>query len=121
MKLNKYLLIIPENHKPEPPQTTKAHWYHGTLNRDEALKTLRDYCQQHDLTDRATDGVFLVRYSERHRHPYVLTMLSANMPHNYIIRTEVRKPYLFDCLRLGSTTNVGARAAMSNFAPLWRK
>ncbi|XP_048488932.1 tyrosine-protein kinase HTK16 isoform X1 [Plutella xylostella] len=77
-----------KNYKPDQPTTTKSQWYHGTLNRDEALKTLEEYCRQHNITDRATDGVFLVRYSERHRHPYVLTMLSANTPYNFIIRSE---------------------------------
>ncbi|KAI8438748.1 hypothetical protein MSG28_011153 [Choristoneura fumiferana] len=55
-----------KNYTPEQPQTTKSDWYHGTLNRDEAVKILESYCKQHNLQDKASDGVFLVRYSERH-------------------------------------------------------
>ncbi|XP_046960107.1 tyrosine-protein kinase Shark isoform X2 [Vanessa cardui] len=77
-----------KNYKPEESNTSKSHWYHGTLNRDEAVKTLEEYCSQHNLQDKATDGVFLVRYSERHTGAYVLTMLSENTPYNFIIRKE---------------------------------
>ncbi|XP_026497829.2 tyrosine-protein kinase Shark isoform X2 [Vanessa tameamea] len=77
-----------KNYKPEESNTTKSHWYHGTLNRDEAVKTLEEYCNQHNLQDKVTDGVFLVRYSERHTGAYVLTMLSENTPYNFIIRKE---------------------------------
>ncbi|XP_072941522.1 tyrosine-protein kinase Shark isoform X2 [Epargyreus clarus] len=77
-----------KNHKPDPPKTSKSQWYHGTLNRDEAVKILEEYCRQHKLHDKASDGVFLVRYSERHTGAYVLTMLSENTPYNFIIRKE---------------------------------
>ncbi|XP_050354591.1 tyrosine-protein kinase Shark [Nymphalis io] len=77
-----------KNYKPEESNTSKSHWYHGTLNRDEAVKTLEEYCNQHNLQDKVTDGVFLVRYSERHTGAYVLTMLSENTPYNFIIRKE---------------------------------
>ncbi|KAL0901330.1 hypothetical protein ABMA27_006613 [Loxostege sticticalis] len=77
-----------KNHKPEPSSTSKSQWYHGTLNRDEAVRILEEYCKQRSLRDKATDGVFLVRYSERHTGAYVLTMLSENTPYNFIIRKE---------------------------------
>ncbi|XP_045459480.1 tyrosine-protein kinase Shark [Melitaea cinxia] len=77
-----------KNYKPEESNTTKIQWYHGTLNREEAVKTLEEYCKQHNLKDKVTDGVFLVRYSERHTGAYVLTMLSENTPYNFIIRNE---------------------------------
>lgn len=77
-----------KNHQPEPAKTSKSQWYHGTLNRDEAVKTLEEYCKQNMLQDKASDGVFLVRYSERHTGAYVLTMLSENTPYNFIIRKE---------------------------------
>ncbi|XP_038207977.1 tyrosine-protein kinase Shark isoform X1 [Zerene cesonia] len=77
-----------KNHKPEPANTSKSQWYHGTLNREEAVKILEEYCRQHNLRDKASDGVFLVRYSERHTGAYVLTMFSENTPYNFIIRKE---------------------------------
>ncbi|KAL4716904.1 hypothetical protein ACJJTC_012715 [Scirpophaga incertulas] len=73
-----------KNHKPETPQTSKVQWYHGTLNRDEAVKILTEYCKQRT----ASDGAFLVRYSERHTGAYVLTMLAESTPYNFIIRKE---------------------------------
>lgn len=78
-----------ENYQPEPPKTSKSQWYHGTLSRDEAVKTLEEYCKQNNLKDKSADGVFLVRYSERHSRAYVLTMLSENTPYNFIVRKEV--------------------------------
>lgn len=83
-----YLYFL-ENHVPDTPCTSRSQWYHGTLNRDEAVKILEEYCKQNNLKDKATDGVFLVRYSERHTGAYVLTMLSENTPYNFIIRKEV--------------------------------
>ncbi|CAH4031310.1 unnamed protein product [Pieris brassicae] len=77
-----------KNYKSENPNTCKSQWYHGTLNREEAVKTLEDYCKQNGLRDKATDGVYLVRYSERHTGAYVLTMFSENTPYNFIIRKE---------------------------------
>ncbi|CAH0727482.1 unnamed protein product, partial [Brenthis ino] len=81
-----YLLL--KNHKPDPPNTSKSQWYHGTLNREEAIKMLEEYCKIHNLQDKTSDGVFLVRYSERNTGAYVLTMLSENIPYNFIIRKE---------------------------------
>lgn len=78
-----------KNYQPEQPNTSKSQWYHGTQNRDEAVKILENYCKHHNLRDKASDGVFLVRYSERRTGAaYVLTMLSENTPYNFIIRKE---------------------------------
>ncbi|XP_041975466.1 tyrosine-protein kinase Shark [Aricia agestis] len=77
-----------KNHKPGPPNTSKSLWYHGTLNREEAVKTLEEYCKQNNIQDKASDGVYLVRYSERNTGAYVLTMRSENTPYNFIIRKE---------------------------------
>ncbi|XP_049874741.1 tyrosine-protein kinase Shark [Pectinophora gossypiella] len=85
-----------KNHKPETAKTSKSQWYHGTLNREEAVKTLQDYCKQHSVQDKACDGVFLVRYSERHTGAYVLTMLSENTPYNFIIRKEASWLFIDD-------------------------
>ncbi|CAG4977933.1 unnamed protein product [Parnassius apollo] len=85
-----------KNHTPDPPKTNKNQWYHGTLNREEAVKTLEEYCKCHSLQDKASDGVFLVRYSERHTNAYVLTMLSENTPYNFIIRKESQWLFIDD-------------------------
>ncbi|VVC93323.1 unnamed protein product [Leptidea sinapis] len=53
-----WLTRLAENHKPAPSNTSKSQWYHGTLNRDEAVQILEEYCKQHNLTERS-DGVFL--------------------------------------------------------------
>ncbi|XP_026758712.1 tyrosine-protein kinase Shark isoform X2 [Galleria mellonella] len=68
-----------KNHVPATPKTSRNQWYHGTLNRDEAVRTLHEH---------ACEGAFLLRYSERHTGAYVLTMLSENTPYNFIIRKE---------------------------------
>ncbi|XP_059050992.1 tyrosine-protein kinase Shark [Achroia grisella] len=68
-----------KNHVPSPPKTSRSQWYHGTLNRGEAVRTL----QKH-----GGDGAYLLRYSEHHTGAYVLTMLSENTPYNFIIRKE---------------------------------
>ncbi|CAK1602261.1 unnamed protein product [Parnassius mnemosyne] len=85
-----------KSHTPDPPKTNKCQWYHGTLNREEAVKTLEEYCKHHSLQDKASDGVFLVRYSERHTNAYVLTMLSENTPYNFIIRKESQWLFIDD-------------------------
>ncbi|KPI95017.1 Tyrosine-protein kinase HTK16 [Papilio xuthus] len=85
-----------KNHTPDPPKTSKSQWYHGTLNREEAVKTLEAFCKQQGLLERAADGAFLVRYSERHANAYVLTMLSENAPYNFIIRKEAQWLYIDD-------------------------
>ncbi|CAK1540188.1 unnamed protein product [Leptosia nina] len=77
-----------KNYKAETPNTSKTQWYHGTLNREEAVQTLEEYCKQHGLRDAPTNGVYLVRYSERHTGAYVLTMLSENTSFHFIIRKE---------------------------------
>lgn len=79
--------FITVNFVPPIPKTTKAQWYHGTLSRDEAVYILNKYCKSHSIT--STDGVFLVRYSNKHTGTYVLTMLCDNSAFNFIIRKEV--------------------------------
>lgn len=84
----KYIFVT-ENYQPEQPKTSKSQWYHGTLNREEAVKILQEYCKTHNLEGKMCDGLYLVRYSDRHNSAYVLTMLSENTPYNFIIRQEV--------------------------------
>lgn len=61
------------------PTTCKQDWYHGTLDRNEAL-TLLKKAGDHD-------GGFLVRYSDR--NVYVLTMIYAQQPYHFQIQRKV--------------------------------
>lgn len=70
-----------ENYKAPIPKTHRSEWYHGTLDRNEAEKTLKLY--------NCNTGTFLVRYSDRNGGSTVLTLLSEDLLFNYIIRNEV--------------------------------
>jgi len=51
------------------PTTGRESWYHGTLNRSEAEKLLRD--------NGNVEGSYLVRYSGRNSGINVLSMVNA--------------------------------------------
>lgn len=72
---------ILENYKVPIPKTHRSEWYHGTLDRNEAEKTIKTY--------NCNTGTFLVRYSDRNGGSTVLTLLSEDSFFNYIIRNEV--------------------------------
>lgn len=84
------------NHKPDPPITSKSEWYHGTLSREEAVGILEQHCRTNQLTGQATNGIYLVRYSERHSGAYVLTMLCQNTPYNFIIQKANNRLFIDD-------------------------
>lgn len=71
-----------ENYKSPTPKTDRNTWYHGTLDRKEAEKIIKNYCTK--------NGTFLVRYSDRNNGSTVLTLLNEGMFFNYIIRSQVR-------------------------------
>ncbi|XP_077287655.1 SH2 ankyrin repeat kinase isoform X2 [Arctopsyche grandis] len=83
-----------KNYSPPTPKTYKSQWYHGTLNREEAVNILNDYCKTHCLS--STDGTFLVRYSDRNGTAYVLTMLCERVPYHFIVRNENNKLFIDD-------------------------
>lgn len=83
-----FILFFAENYTPPIPKTSKSHWYHGTLNREEAVNILNNYCKNNGLN--CSDGAFLVRYSNKNGIAYVLTMLYENVSYNFIIKKEVR-------------------------------
>ncbi|PSN45883.1 Tyrosine-protein kinase HTK16 [Blattella germanica] len=71
---------ILRNYKPPAPKTLKKDWYHGTLDRSEAVNMLRDHGNK--------DGTFLVRYSDRNGGMYVLTTIYAGQPYHFQIKTQ---------------------------------
>lgn len=104
------------NYLPPPANTYKYQWYHGTLERAEAIKALLEYSQnlkkdnsistevetdktkvREDFARNATtppnihsdnSGTFLLRFSSR--SGYVLTMLCNDTPKNFRIQQTVR-------------------------------
>lgn len=68
------------NYKCPSPKTQKKEWYHGTLDRSEAVALLKEYGNK--------DGTFLVRYSDRNGGMYVLTTVHAGHPYHFQIQTK---------------------------------
>ncbi|GLH05352.1 Tyrosine-protein kinase Shark [Gryllus bimaculatus] len=68
------------NYKSPPPKTHKKEWYHGTLDRNEAIALLKEYGNR--------DGTFLIRYSDRNGGMYVLTTIHAEQPYHFQIKTQ---------------------------------
>jgi tyrosine-protein kinase len=69
------------NYKSPVPKTQKKDWYHGTLDRTEALNMLKEQGNK--------DGTFLVRYSDRNGGMYVLTTIYSGQPFHFQIKTQV--------------------------------
>lgn len=98
-----------ESYQPPPATTFKYQWYHGTLDRNEAVQMLREHVQVmqqrsgtgvingatglDDTEDENNfaSGVFLVRYSDRNGGSYVLTLLYEDQPKNFIIKKSVSR------------------------------
>ncbi|XP_049955937.1 tyrosine-protein kinase Shark isoform X2 [Schistocerca serialis cubense] len=73
------------NYKCPLPKTQKKEWYHGTLDRSEAIALLKEYGNK--------DGTFLVRYSDRNGGMYVLTTVHAGHPYHFQI--QIKGSYCF--------------------------
>ncbi|XP_021915716.1 tyrosine-protein kinase shark isoform X1 [Zootermopsis nevadensis] len=71
---------ILRNYKCPVPKTQKKDWYHGTLDRNEALNMLKEWGSK--------DGTFLVRYSDRNGGMYVLTTIYSGQTYHFQIRTQ---------------------------------
>ena len=65
----------------KPTKEKLSDWYHGTLDRMEAINLLH---QNGDL-----DGSFLVRLSERHEGIRVLTVMYNKQPYHFQIQKRV--------------------------------
>ncbi|XP_012260350.2 tyrosine-protein kinase Shark isoform X1 [Athalia rosae] len=62
------------------PREKRSEWYHGTLDRAEAVALLH----KHD----DLDGSFLVRFSDRHRGGYVLTVMYHKQAYHFQIQKK---------------------------------
>ncbi|XP_063220076.1 tyrosine-protein kinase Shark-like [Bacillus rossius redtenbacheri] len=71
---------ILQNYKSPTPKTFKKDWYHGTLDRNEAVMLLKPHEDK--------DGAFLVRYSDRRGGMYVLTTVHARQYYHFHINTK---------------------------------
>lgn len=104
-----------DSYKTPPANTHKDQWYHGTLQRDDAIILLKEYAktlaancskdeqnQNLDNKDRESNvksneqvcyssGVYLVRYSHRNNGSYVLTLLADNLPRHFQIQKSVSR------------------------------
>ncbi|XP_065082934.1 tyrosine-protein kinase Shark isoform X2 [Ochlerotatus camptorhynchus] len=100
------------NYAPPPASTHKSQWYHGTLERQIAMESLKEHTkkltpsspgkenkendprpdesEQHDPS-----GVYLVRYSTKHGVD-VLTLLYENEAKHFIIRRNQNYLYIDD-------------------------
>lgn len=76
-----FSLYFAENYKCPMPKTQKKDWYHGTLDRNEAVNMLKEQGNK--------DGTFLVRYSDRNGGMYVLTTVYSGQPYHFQIKTQV--------------------------------
>lgn len=89
-------------------KTKKNLWYHGTLTREEAIKSLKNFAERmpalkefevkdNDMMD--SSGCFLVRYSDR--SGFVLTLLFQEQVKNFKISQSVSKKssyiYIYIC------------------------
>ncbi|XP_069687001.1 tyrosine-protein kinase Shark [Periplaneta americana] len=68
------------NYKSPVPKTQKKDWYHGTLDRNEAINMLKEQGNK--------DGTFLVRYSDRNGGMYVLTTIYAGQLYHFQIKKQ---------------------------------
>ncbi|XP_072035066.1 tyrosine-protein kinase HTK16-like isoform X2 [Amphiura filiformis] len=74
-----------EAHK---PKTTLAHWFHGEMDRSNAM----EHIQRHG----AKDGQFLVRTSTHHPGVYVLSMAAGGSVYNFEILKKGELFYIDD-------------------------
>lgn len=76
--------------KEADPLTYMYQWYHGTLNRTESEKHLKQFAtaQLAKEVEFSASGVFLVRFSSK-SGDFVLTMLADDHPKHFIIQKYV--------------------------------
>lgn len=99
------------NYAPPPASTHKSQWYHGTLERQIAMESLKEHFKkltpsspgkenkENDPNDETEQpdpsGVYLVRYSTKHGVD-VLTLLYENEAKHFIIRRNQNYLYIDD-------------------------
>lgn len=83
--------IFSEQYQTMEPVLKKSDWYHGTLDRREAVELLSEHGNQ--------EGSYLVRYSDKHGGMNVLTMIVGDHTYHYHIKTKVCV-FLIGCLTI---------------------
>ncbi|GAB0098947.1 Tyrosine-protein kinase [Sergentomyia squamirostris] len=107
-----------DNYREPPPTTYTYQWYHGTLDRVEAVTMLEEYAKglleakkqeespqngevvvdsnanSENSDNDVTSGVFLVRYTEKNKGSQVLTLLYDNTPKHFIIQKTSHYLYI---------------------------
>ncbi|XP_011302292.1 tyrosine-protein kinase shark isoform X2 [Fopius arisanus] len=73
------------NYETPAPKEKKSDWYHGTLDRTEAVSLLHKHGDK--------EGSFLVRFSDRRGGTYVLTVMYHRQDYHFQI--QKRNDYLF--------------------------
>ena len=76
-----YIYILLVSYQSPPPKEKLCDWYHGTLDRGEAIRLL------HENGD--IDGSFLVRLSYRHGGMYVLSVMYHKQTYHFQIHKKV--------------------------------
>uniref|UniRef100_A0A1L8DKX5 Tyrosine-protein kinase n=1 Tax=Nyssomyia neivai TaxID=330878 RepID=A0A1L8DKX5_9DIPT len=100
------------NYREPTPTTFSYQWYHGTLDRVEAVTLIQEYAKsllQAKQTDTdgidnnansesnhsdITDGIYLLRYTAKNKGSQVLTLLFDNQPMHFMIQKTVHFLYI---------------------------
>lgn len=82
------MISLLKNFRPPPPQVPVTAYYHGCLDRSQALERI----QQHGISD----GVFLVRTSPHKPDVYVLSMAAAGSVYNFEIQRKSENLFIDD-------------------------
>ncbi|XP_055703901.1 tyrosine-protein kinase Shark isoform X2 [Phlebotomus papatasi] len=107
-----------ENYSESPPSTSRIQWYHGTLDRLEAVALIEEYARSLIIAKKLenssqnqgngidsnsndennesdiTSGIFLLRYTEKNKGSQVLTLLYDNQPKHFIIQKTSHYLYI---------------------------
>ncbi|KAK0083927.1 hypothetical protein PV325_007928 [Microctonus aethiopoides] len=86
------------NYKAPVPKEKRSDWYHGTLDRAEAISLLRKNGDK--------DGTFLVRFSDRRGGTYVLTIMYHSQDFHYQIQKKDEFLFIDDGPYLASLEHV---------------
>ncbi|XP_055693525.1 tyrosine-protein kinase Shark isoform X2 [Lutzomyia longipalpis] len=107
-----------KNYKEPTPTTFSYQWYHGTLDRVEAVALIQEYARSllqvkwaadknqadgngvdanaNDESNQSdiTDGVYLLRYTAKNKGSQVLTLLFDNQPMHFMIQKTTHFLYI---------------------------
>lgn len=86
-----------DGYKSPEPTSYKYQWYHGTLDRHESNKVLKQHAAAMESASQAngkeccSSGIFLVRFSSK-SGDFVLTLLAESQTKHFIIKKYVCFP-----------------------------